>query len=250
MKIIYLVFILLLSYVNVSYRLFSYLKENKLAQLTSLLAIDSQLLERKRQNTMRYLTLLAGFWPWINYQPFFLLMIFLALTLAYKWPYWQLLHEFQNQLNKLAYQFPIWLRQLQILMQNNTVYHALSLSLDLAPASFKVEIERLITELKHDPLSYQAYENFMQAYELREIRKVMRLLYRYQTVGQKEAYQQLQRIIQTTSLILADRRQKRQADWLSWHQWYGLLPLAGVTVVFLLLMINVLLSFFTKGVVL
>lgn len=247
MIIIVIIFVLILYKFNLVFKVLNYFKEKDVAFYLNLLNIDRQEFHRIRSKNIQLLTLTLLFWPLLNYSIVFLFFLILMLTLSYKLPYLNLKKKYQNNLKALVYYFPIWLRQLQILMQNNTVYQALSISLNQAPVLFQPEIKILINKLSDNPLSYQAYEDFFGFYQVREIKKVMRLLYRYQTVGQKEAYLQLQRIILTTSNILSDKREAYYEEWLSWHQWYGLLPLVGATAVFLLLMMNVLMNFFTKG---
>ena len=205
MIIIVIIFVLILYKFNLVFKVLNYFKEKDVAFYLNLLNIDRQEFHRIRSKNIQLLTLTLLFWPLLNYSIVFLFFLILMLTLSYKLPYLNLKKKYQNNLKALVYYFPIWLRQLQILMQNNTVYQALNISLNQAPVLFQPEIKILINKLSDNPLSYQAYEDFFGFYQVREIKKVMRLLYRYQTVGQKEAYLQLQRIILTTSNILSEK---------------------------------------------
>ncbi len=242
--------IVIISKFNLFYSLLEKLWPDDASIYLTNLKIDSFSFQKHRKRGVLFLTLTLLFWPSLAYSGIYLLFVLLLTVLSYKLPYFKVKQRFQAEMKLLVYYFPIWLRQLQILMQNNTVFQALTISINQAPILFQPEITILVNKLKEDPLSYQAYQDFFGFYEIREIKKVMRLLYRYQTVGQKEAYLQLQRIIETTSSILNSKRTIYYQEWLDWHKWYGLLPLVAVTGVFLLLMFNVLMNFFTKGVLL
>ena len=71
--------------------------------------------------------------------------------------------------NLLKFQFPIWLRQLQILLQTNTVSQSLHLSYDYAPSLIKKELKRFIKEIENDALNISPYLNFLKFYRLNEI---------------------------------------------------------------------------------
>lgn len=76
----------------------------------------------------------------------------------------------------------------------------------------------------------------------------MKLLYRYQSVGKADAYQQLQRMIETTAKWIRAERKERFDTKLLFYQWWGMLPLLGVTVMFMAVMFQIILDLFGKGV--
>ena len=172
----------------------------------------------------------------------------LLCYVVYKYPYWQLKVAIRKQTSLVRYQFPIYLRQLQVLLQNNTVVFAIEQSIDHAPDSLKGEINYLHQQLLAEPHQLNHYLHFLDYYALPEVGRAMKLLYRYNTVGQADSYRQFNRMIQSTSKWLRQERQQHKSTQLLIYQWWGLVPLFSVTLVFLSVMMNILLTMFGKGV--
>ena len=59
----------------------------------------------------------------------FIYVVLFGLIFVYKSPYLSLKHQAKRHIQLVRYQFPIYLRQLQILLQNNTVVNAVEHSL-------------------------------------------------------------------------------------------------------------------------
>ncbi len=76
----------------------------------------------------------------------------------------------------------------------------------------------------------------------------MKLLYRYNTVGKEDAYVQFNRMIQTTTKWLRSERSSRAESKLMFFQWWGMLPLLGVTVLFMAIMFEIIINLFGEGV--
>ncbi|MGB7595469.1 MAG: hypothetical protein WBL80_07880 [Erysipelotrichaceae bacterium] len=150
--------------------------------------------------------------------------------------------------SQIRYQFPIYLRQIQVLLQNNTVVTSIERSLTYAPSLFQEEVAHLAEELRERPQDLDPYLDFLSFYELPEIARAMKLLYRYNTVGQADSYHQLNRMIQSTSKWLREERVSRKQSALLVYQWWGMVPLFGVTLLFLSVMMNILMTMFGKGV--
>ena len=192
-----------------------------------------------------YLLLLL---PFLQYDfRMFLIIVCLFLYLLKK-DYFKKRKQHQKEINALQFQFPIWLRQIQILLQTNTVYGALSSSYEQAPNLIKPDLEILMQELHHDAIHLDPYLHFLSRYHLAEVERAMKLLYRYQSVGKQDCTIQLNRLIQTTTKWLRTQRQKRNDETHSIYQWWGMLPLLGVTIVFMSVMFELILSLFGKGV--
>ncbi len=141
----------------------------------------------------------------------------------------------------------IWLRQLQILLQSNTVSQSLRLSLSHAPALIRHDLKKLIDEIDKDALNITPYLNFLSAYRLSEIERAMKLLYRYNTVGKDDAYLQFNRMIQTTTKWLRSEREEHHKDAMTIYEWFSMIPLFGVTLLFLAIMCEVIMNMFTNG---
>ena len=87
----------------------------------------------------------------------------------------------------------------------------------------------------------------MKDYDLIEIQRSMKWLYRYQNFGYKDAYSQFNRMLMSTSKWLRQSRIEQKQSSIQVYQWMGMLPLLGVTFVFISAMMSVVISLFERG---
>ncbi len=219
--------------------------------LELLLAITKEAtLERfehhRMKQTMLVLVLLLG-WPLYAFQVSYGAAVLFGACLVYKMPYYRVRNKQKRLLSQLRYEFPLWLRQLQVLLQTNTVLTALERSLADAPKILQSSIEVLIAKIELDPIGMQPYLEFMQEFEIYEIQKAMKLLYRYHFVGAEESYRQFHRMIEATAKWLRQGRKDHKAQRILLLEWLGLLPLFGVTLMFLVMMVVVILDMMKGG---
>jgi hypothetical protein len=74
----------------------------------------------------------------------------------------------------------------------------------------------------------------------------MKWLYRFENSGHADAGRQFNRMIASTAKWLRQERQHAKQHRLLVSQWLGMVPLIGVTLVFLSVMMNVLMSLFER----
>ncbi|TFG83846.1 MAG: hypothetical protein E4G74_00535, partial [Erysipelotrichales bacterium] len=116
--------------------------------------------------------------------------IILILTVLYQYEssFLNMRMKSRKLKSQIRYQFPIYLRQIQVLLQNNTVVTSIERSLAYAPSLFQEEVAHLAAQLQAKPQDLDPYLDFLSFYELPEIARAMKLLYRYNTVGQADSY--------------------------------------------------------------
>jgi hypothetical protein len=206
---------------------------------------DSWLIQRYRPLQVFRWTILLNHvsQSWVNFG----VMFGLGCVMVYALPALRVQHQAAKRVALVRYQFPIYLRQLQVLLQNNTVVKTIELSLDQIPAVLEQDIHKLYLKIKDEPLNMRHYLECMQQYQLPEIQRAMKWLYRYQSIGYHDAYRQFNRMIVSTSKWLRKSRQQQREQASMVVQWLGLLPLFGVTVVFISAMMSVALSLFERG---
>ena len=192
---------------------------------------------------IRYLILLV-----LVYDPkIVLITVFILCLLIYFYPVLKLNQFAKLKIRSIQYHFPIYLRQIQVLLQNNTVVRSIELSLEYVPKVLKPDIERLNELIKEDPMNSHHYINCMKDYDLIEIQRSMKWLYRYQNFGYKDAYSQFNRMLMSTSKWLRQSRIEQKQSSIQVYQWMGMLPLLGVTFVFISAMMSVVISLFERG---
>ena len=168
-------------------------------------------------------------------------------AISYLLPSMILERKVRHKIRSVRYHFPIYLRQIQVLLQNNTVVKSIELSLEYVPDVLKHDIEKLNEKIKIDPTNMNHYVDCMKEYNLIEIQRSMKWLYRYQNFGYKDAYSQFNRMLISTSKWLRQSRIENKKDSIQVYQWMGMLPLIGVTFVFISAMMSVVISLFERG---
>lgn len=184
---------------------------------------------------------------YLNWSVLKVLIWFVLAIVVYKLPYIYLKQKFKNKVQQLKYEFPIWLRQLQILLQNNTVVVSLEKSANFAPQIIRFHLQDFIVQLRNNPQDLSSYIYFLKNYECVEIERAMKLLFRYNTVGKEDSMRQLNRMIQTTAKWLREQRLNAQSSRNQMKQWWGMLPLFGVTIVFITMMIQTFMTLLERG---
>lgn len=221
------------------------LREKDCVRIESILKIKldhTWMIDRyQRFKYLRYFILVVGF------DLRFIYVYAFALLFIFKSPYLNVKYQAKKHIQLVRYQFPIYLRQLQILLQNNTVVNAVEQSLNYVPDALNVDIHVFHKELLEDSQSLNTYVSQMQAYQLPEITRAFKWLYRYQSIGSKDAYRQFNRMILSTSKWLRQARIHQKQNAVGIYQWMGMLPLFGVTVVFISAMMSVALTLFERG---
>lgn len=202
--------------------------------------------ESRYKKSSRILLLLIVM-PLIRFNSLVLFAIILLSLYEYKKPYLKLKKLYMQELAILRYQFPIWLRQIQILLYSNNVLNSLMISLDLAPDILKNDLKIMIEDIKDSPNDLNAFAKFMAKYRVSEIDRAMKLLYRTYIIDQKDTTLQLNRMILSTTKWIREERVKRQTDNLRLFEWIGIIPLFGVTIVFLIIMASLINSLLGKG---
>lgn len=222
-------------------------KEPQLKQLEHILqeTLDPEF-QLKRYRTLMRVRFTWVLLPVLN-APVWMWVVFISMLVGlYKMPYWNIKLKANKRILLVRYQFPIYLRQLQVLLQNNTIVKAIEASLDQVPDVMKRDIEDFHARLLVNPLDLSTYMSCMAQYRLPEIQRAMKWLYRYQSIGYQDAYRQFNRMILSTSKWLRQSRIDSKNQSILIYQWLGLLPLFGVTLVFLAAMMSVALTFFER----
>lgn len=198
----------------------------------------------KRVKFIRYLLLIVLF---TKDNIIVVSIIFIICLITYLFPSIILERKAYHKIKSVRYHFPIYLRQIQVLLQNNTVVKSIELSLEYVPDVLKHDIERLNEKIKVDPSNMDHYIDCMKHYNLIEIQRSMKWLYRYQNFGYKDAYSQFNRMLVSTSKWLRQARLENKKDSIQVYQWMGMLPLIGVTFVFISAMMSIVISLFERG---
>lgn len=243
----YFIFILAIFLIEKSIQVFivNYVYENDLVLFLKTESIET--FQKKRYKKASRIILLLLLFPLLNFNMYYFMIVLVATYFEYKRPYIRLKARFKADLSLVRYQFPIWLRQIQILLYTNNVLNSLQLSMSSAPVIIISDLKHLIETLMKNPNDLHAFTDFMSDYEITEIDRAMKLLYRTYMIEQDDTSKQLNRMIASTTKWIRFERLKRHEDSLKFYEWIGIIPLFGVTIVFLVIMASLLTNLFGKG---
>jgi len=190
----------------------------------------------------RYLWILSPFIPSVLLD----VLVLLLTIILYKQKYYWLKQKAIQKRLLMRYQFPIYLRQLQVLLQNNTVLTSFQLSISQAPMSMKEDIQTMVDHLCLHPNQLEEYMTFLEYYHLPEIQRAMKWMYRYQYSGALHSYHHFNRMIVATSKWLRQERSFQKSKHLLVSQWWGLVPLLAVSLVFMSAMMQIMMNLFER----
>lgn len=210
--------------------------------------IDLDELKEKQFKNIYTSSLLLILWPICHYSLFYLIVCISSIILSYYWTIIMVKQAEKEEIKRLKYDFPIWLRQLQVLLQNNNVLHSLELSEENAPLIIKDKLHKLIAEIRVNATSGEPYYNFMKEYGIYEINRAMKLLYRYHMSGNEDSYYQFQRMLESTAKWLRQEREEKRKSTIDMMNWIGFVPLLSSTAMFMVLMVMVLSEMLKGGI--
>ncbi|MEE1502923.1 MAG: hypothetical protein UGF89_01590 [Acutalibacteraceae bacterium] len=107
--------------------------------------------------------------------------------------------------------FPQWLMELALILQADNVQVAISKTLTTAPVVLRPALYELVEGFEENPQSIQPYNNFLNDYDLPEIKSAMRMLYSITTTGTGDMDEQITDLIKKQN-ILMDKAEKIAND--------------------------------------
>lgn len=109
-------------------------------------------------------------------------------------------------------EFPRWLLQVSLLLQSENVQVAIFKSLKDAPVLMQDELAKLILELKSEPTSMKPYNNFLEDYNMPEVRSAMKMLFSLSEGTGANASDQIEDIIRRNQQMMNKAEKLRMED--------------------------------------
>lgn len=111
--------------------------------------------------------------------------------------------------------YPIWLLETSLLIQNENVQVAITKSYANAPPVLKIPLEKLIVELKMAPDKVEPYLSFLSEFSLPQVRSSMKMLYSLSIGAGGDASSQITDIIRRNQLLFETSERGASEDRLS-----------------------------------
>ena len=149
-------------------------------------------------------------------------------------------HAYRTINKALTIEFPVWLREISLNLNNYTVLNAIEYSQNMASYPFRKEIRKFLNEAKKDPTSVKAYNDFLSEYDLEDARSSMKVLYAIQNVGKEDVKKRISHLISRNQELLDKSETLRNTDSIGGIEALGYIPI----VIFILQMLITMLAMF------
>lgn len=121
-------------------------------------------------------------------------------------------------------EYPVWLRDVALNLHGHTVVTAITMSLDNCSPIMKYEIEHLLSAIELDPVSIAPFNDFLQEYELIDVKASMKVLFSLQSLDGETLEEQVNSLIMRNQDLLSKSEQLRNKSYLNNLGWVGFVP--------------------------
>lgn len=130
---------------------------------------------------------------------------------------------------EIAKEFPDWIRDVAINLQNDTVQSAIENSYEKAPFVLKRPIRKLLIDFEKYPIGIEPYDNLLKEFELDEIVSSVKMFYSINELGKEDSQQQVQTIIERNNKMIQHAEEMKNKDYVGMASMYSAIPmLVGV----------------------
>lgn len=102
---------------------------------------------------------------------------------------------------QIEIEFPSWLLNMSLLLQNDSVFVALERSVENAPDIIKKDIEKLIRELSVEPFSILPYMNFLKEFNIQGVNSAIKVLYSLSSNGNGSSQDEIEELLRQNRLM-------------------------------------------------
>lgn len=132
-----------------------------------------------------------------------------------------------KMINKaIEMEFPVWLRDVALSINNLTVVNAIENSLKSASYPMQMEIRKFLEDVQTDPTSIRPYNAFLNNYDIEDCQSTMKVLYTLQSLDEKDVTKQVSALIVRNQSLLEKAEAMRNSDSLGMVEALGFLPMA------------------------
>lgn len=125
---------------------------------------------------------------------------------------------------QLTLEFPMWLREISLSLGNLTVLNAIESSSSLASYPMRREINHFLQDSKDNPSSIKPYNDFLNEYDIDDVKTSMRVLYAVNNVPKQDMKERVAKLIDRNQDLLAKSEKIRNYDSIGGIEAIGYLP--------------------------
>jgi len=181
----------------------------------------------------------------LEYKGVAAILLFAAVFFAtYKFFYVFLVIKDRARIKRLNMMLPYTIKSIAYLANVYPVNNALIKSIELVPLEFKEDLKELCNDIDDDPISFTPYQRFIDRYDgrLSRLDYYLKTLYRMSKSAGKEELKLLSNLNETISEEMSNARKLKNDAINSRVTYFGLIPVALLTMMLIFLMVVISMS--------
>lgn len=148
--------------------------------------------------------------------------------------------KYKNSISKvkkqLEIEFPIWLRDVALNLQNLTVLNSVQNTKKTSSDTMNFYIDKFLDECYENPTSILPYNHFLDEYNIQGVKSSMKVLFTLQTLNKEQMVEQTNNLIIRNQELLEKSERMRNEDSVSGLTMLGFVPVAVLTIQMLISM--------------
>lgn len=138
-------------------------------------------------------------------------------------------------------EFPIWMRDIALNLQNLTVINSIEESMNIVSSIFSYYINEFLAEYYMNPSSIRPFNEFLEEFNIEGVKSSMKVLYSLQSLDREEMQKQTSYLIIRNQEMLAKAEAIKNEDAISHLKMLGFIPV-GIFIAQMLISMGLLFS--------
>lgn len=130
----------------------------------------------------------------------------------------------------LTIEFPMWLREISLSLNTKTVLNAIESSMTMTSYPMTMELEKFMTLVRENPVSIKPFHDFLQDFDLPDVRPSMYVLFSIQNLNRDEVKKQVAALILRNQEMLDKAEQLQNQDAIAGVETLGYVPIIVFTI--------------------
>ena len=149
--------------------------------------------------------------------------------------------------NEIKKEFPDWIRDVAVNLQNDTVQSAIESSYEKLPFVLKRPVRKLLVDFEKYPVGIEPYDNFLKEFDLDEMKSSVKMFYSMNELGKEQSGKQIYSIIDRNNKMIRQAEEMKNNDRIGAATMFTAVPM-GVGVVKIMVDMILMIVVFTSSV--
>lgn len=145
-----------------------------------------------------------------------------SLSVMEKLSYKKTVKTLEREIEK---NFPDWIRDVAINLQNDTVQSAIENTYEKLPFVLKRPVRKLLVDFEKYPVGIEPYDLFLKEFQLDDIKSSVKMFYSINELGKEDTDKQISSIIDRNNKITRQAEEMKNKDRIGAATMYTALPM-------------------------